>query len=186
MFNLTSFKNPILYTRWRFMLADFLHFDLKLQLFVDIFISASAVYLYFKTPSSGKVFYVLLKLKFIFPYSQRFTPRTTPRPTSRPRLSVSTTTERFSPRPKNPLLPLLFGCDFTQASDKNCSVKFSGKKWQLFSTANERFYEVVLQNKERTEMFFSEMAPPPTSGIACLNFRYRKFLDSMSLFLHYL
>ena len=138
-----------------------------------------------KTPSSGKVFYVLLKLKFIFPYSQRFTPRTTPRPTSRPRLSVSTTTERFSPRPKNPLLPLLFGCDFTQASDKNCSVKFSGKKWQLFSTANERFYEVVLQNKERTEMFFSEMAPPPTSGIACLNFRYRKFLDSMSLFLHY-
>jgi len=110
--------------------------------------------------------------------SQRFTPRTTPRPTSRPRLSVSTTTERFSPRPKNPLLPLLFGCDFTQASDKNCSVKFSGKKWQLFSTANERFYEVVLQNKERTEMFFSEMAPPPTSGIACLNFRYRKFLDN--------
>ena len=118
------------------------------------------------------------------PYSQRFTPvrNTTPRPTRRPLLSVTTTTEKFSPRPKN---PLLFGCDFSRSSDKNCAVKFSGKDWQLFSSANERFYEIVLQNQERTEMFFSEMAPPPDSGIACLNFRYRKFLDSMNPLLLY-
>ena len=103
------------------------------------------------------------------------TPRTTPRPTRRPQLSVKTTTERFSPRPKN---PLLFGCDFSSSSDKNCVVKFSGKDWQLYTSASERFYEVVLQSKQRTEMFFSEMASPPNSGIACLNFRYRKFLDN--------
>ena len=39
------------------------------------------------------------------------------------------------------------------------------------------YYEVSLFGlaEEKTEMFFGEMAPPPNRGVACLNFRYKKF-----------
>ena len=40
-----------------------------------------------------------------------------------------------------------------------------------------RIHNRFLRNKfeEKTEMFFGEMAPPPNRGVACLNFRYKKF-----------
>ena len=39
------------------------------------------------------------------------------------------------------------------------------------------FYEVTLngEKQEKTELFFGEMIPPPPRGVACLNFRYKKY-----------
>jgi hypothetical protein len=54
--------------------------------------------------------------------------------------------------------------------------------FSFFSFGNDfgvenNYYEVTLnaEEQERTELFFGEMIPPPPRGIACLNFRYKKF-----------
>ena len=46
------------------------------------------------------------------------------------------------------------------------------------------YYEVELFGafEEKTEMFFGEMAPPPNRGVACLNFRYKKFQTGNDMF----
>ena len=107
------------------------------------------------------------------------TPR--PRPTRRPRpTNQRTTTELSVRRPtsnKNRGGGSLFTCDF-ERNTKECEVKFSSKNWQMFKSGADRFYEIILNGGQRSEIFFSQMVPPPTGGVACLTFRYRKFLDS--------
>lgn len=126
---------------------------------------------------------------------QRTTAQTTPRPkprrpTQRPakppvtRRPISTnqrtTTElstnqktAFSRRPKS----TLYQCDF-ESNSKECEVKFSSKDWTFFKSVKDNFYEIILNGGQRSEIFFSQMVPPPSSGVACLTFRYRKFLDN--------
>jgi len=57
-------------------------------------------------------------------------------------------------------------------------VKFSSKNWRFFKSVTDNFYEIILDGGQRSEIFFSQMVPPPLSGVACLTFRYRKFLDN--------
>lgn len=61
-------------------------------------------------------------------------------------------------------------------------MKFAGKDWLLttvsdgFGNEIDRYYAVDLKSNEQSEMFFEDMVPHPTQGIACLSFRYKKFL----------
>ena len=75
----------------------------------------------------------------------------------------------------------MFKCNFNQNTN-DCKVKFSGKDWILSRLGNDfgdenNFYEVTLngEKQEKTELFFGEMIPPPPRGVACLNFRYKKY-----------
>ena len=127
---------------------------------------------------------------------QRTTAQTTPRPkprrpTQRPAKPITrrpistiqrTTTElstnqnaTISRRPNT----ALYQCDF-ESNSKECEVKFSSKNWRFFKSVTDNFYEIILDGGQRSEIFFSQMVPPPLSGVACLTFRYRKFLDSKS------
>ena len=112
---------------------------------------------------------------------------TTRRPTTRPR--PNSNSNRFTPQRPGPTRPsttttprptsnnaTLFECNF-EKSDKECEVRFSGKDWLLYNSATDKFYEIVLESRERSEIFFSNMVSPPKNGVACLSFRYRKFLD---------
>jgi len=106
--------------------------------------------------------------------TKRPTKNTTKRPTKRP---IFTTTELSVIKPfRRPDVSNSFQCDFETRS-KECEVKFSGKKWQFFTSATDNFYEIILNGGQRSEIFFSKMVPPPSGGVACLTFRYRKFLD---------
>ena len=64
-------------------------------------------------------------------------------------------------------------------------MKFVGKDWLLttvsdvFGNELEKYYAVELKSNEKSEMFFSDMVPRPEDGVACLNFRYKKFLSGM-------
>merc|ERR1712079_380255 len=120
---------------------------------------------------------------FINSNSNRFTPR--PRPRPRP------TTARTTPRPQTTRRPSvflassknvsninLFECNFDQFNSKDCEVKFSGKDWVQYGNAKEKFYEIVLKSQERSELFFTNMVKAPKNGVACLSFRYRKYLDN--------
>ena len=64
----------------------------------------------------------------------------------------------------------------------SCDVKFQGKDW-LLTTVNdalgntlEKYYAVELGRNEESEMYFDNMVPRPDAGIACLSFRYKKYL----------
>jgi len=104
--------------------------------------------------------------------TERTTPRTTATRRPRPSAVRSNVTKAAGPG------KVLFGCTFAQQNSKNCQVKFSGKDWLLYNKGGEKFYEVVLAGLERTEIFFSNMVRKPDNGIACLSFRYRKYLDN--------
>ena len=59
-------------------------------------------------------------------------------------------------------------------------AQMSGKDWDLKTSLNflgvaNNYYEVVLNPGEKSEIFFSDMVETPTQGVACLNFRYKKF-----------
>ena len=114
--------------------------------------------------------------------TKRPTKNTTKRPTKRPIFtSQRTTTELSVIKPfRRPDVSNSFQCDFETRS-KECEVKFSGKKWQFFTSATDNFYEIILNGGQRSEIFFTKMVPPPSGGVACLTFRYRKFLDGKFL-----
>ena len=40
----------------------------------------------------------------------------------------------------------------------------------------EKYYAVELDRREQSEMYFDNMVPRPDAGIACLSFRYKKYL----------
>jgi hypothetical protein len=77
----------------------------------------------------------------------------------------------------------IFKCNFKQSgSSPSCDVKFQGKEWLLTSVNDglgnelERYYAVDLKANEKSEMFFADMVPRPHEGVACLSFRYKKYL----------
>jgi len=69
---------------------------------------------------------------------------------------------------------LLFSCDF---QDKNgCNVRNTGIDWERVESGEGNvFYETNLGYGEKTELFFKNTIAPPDLGIACLDFKYRKF-----------
>ena len=46
----------------------------------------------------------------------------------------------------------------------------------MFGNELEKYYAVELQSNEKSEMFFSDAVPRPLEGVACLSFRYKKYL----------
>jgi len=131
------------------------------------------------------------------------TRRTTPATTTTAKPFVPSNSNRFSPPNSRPIQKTttrrpvaiatttpagvdfrnisagnIFQCTFARNSAEACEVKFSGKDWLPYNSATDQFYEIVLESGERSEIFFSNMVSPPVNGIACLSFRYRKFLDN--------
>ena len=57
-----------------------------------------------------------------------------------------------------------------------------GKDWLLttvndaFGNQLEKYYAVELGGNEESEMYFEDMVPRPDAGVACLSFRYKKYL----------
>jgi len=48
--------------------------------------------------------------------------------------------------------------------------------WERVETAEGNvFYQTEVRYREKTEMFFKNTISPPKGGIACLDFKYRKF-----------
>ena len=45
-----------------------------------------------------------------------------------------------------------------------------------FGRALDNYYAVQLNENEKSELFFKDMVPRPQEGVACLNFRYKKFM----------
>ena len=77
----------------------------------------------------------------------------------------------------------IFKCSFAQSgASPSCDVKFKGKDWLLttvsdtFGNQLEKYYAVELASNEKSEMYFDNMVPRPDAGIACLSFRYKKYL----------
>jgi len=71
----------------------------------------------------------------------------------------------------------LFTCDFQDKDD--CNVRNTGIDWaKVENEEGNAFYETNLGYGEKTELFFKNTITPPELGIACLDFKYRKFSKS--------
>lgn len=107
---------------------------------------------------------------------------------------MNTTTEPSNVIPQNPFVlgssgghdsrNTIFKCGFGGGSngESSCQVKFSGKDWLLttvndiYGRALDQYYSVELKSNEKSELFFQDMVPMPQDGVACLSFRYKKYL----------
>ena len=45
-----------------------------------------------------------------------------------------------------------------------------------FGNTIDQYYAVELNSNEKSEMFFKDMVPRPQDGVACLSFRYKKYM----------
>lgn len=103
------------------------------------------------------------------PPRRRTTTQRTTRSTTTP--SSTTTDSRF---PNSTLHSMLFSCDFQDPSV--CTVRSTGVDWQRVETRQGNvYYQTDLAFREKTELFFKNTITPPDVGIACLDFKYRKF-----------
>jgi len=74
----------------------------------------------------------------------------------------------------------LFSCNFEQQVEtKQCQVRSGGIKWSkelnYYNGFPNQYYSTELEARDKTEMFFENLIEPPVSGVACLDFRYKKF-----------
>ena len=96
--------------------------------------------------------------------------------------TTTTTTTTRAPTQKEQFHETIFKCSFD--AKNSCAVKFSGKRWLLntvsdgFNNELDSYYSVELNSNEKSEMFLQDMVPRPRDGIACLSFRYKKFMES--------
>jgi len=72
---------------------------------------------------------------------------------------------------------LLFGCDF-ETNSKDCIVKNTGSSWQFVQTSANSFHTADLVYRDKTDLFFKSMIKPPVGGVACLDFKYKKYSSS--------
>jgi len=145
------------------------------------------------------------------PPPTRFVPVQTPRPTTRrttrPTTTTTTTTtttpttttrrittERVKTTVTSDskiendvsLNSTLFSCSFEGEQDA-CEIRTRGVKWtkdeNYFSGVKNYFLGTELGRNQKTEMFFEKLIPTPKGGIACLDFKYKKFSteDSVAL-----
>jgi len=67
----------------------------------------------------------------------------------------------------------LFSCRFDR-NDKKCNISNTGKEWNTREMFNNHYLELEMDLGDKTEFFFQQLIEPPPSGIACLDFRYKK------------
>jgi len=98
------------------------------------------------------------------------TRRVTARPTT---TTVKTTVEaKQTGRPRQPGQPL-FSCAF-EPKEKSCRSRNVGESWASNQVFGNHHYELLLKSGEKSEFFFKQLIEPPSDGIACLDFRYKK------------
>jgi len=68
---------------------------------------------------------------------------------------------------------LLFRCNFA-VGDPQCKTKNSGSVWSKRERQGHLYIHTHLRPGDSTEFFFQQLVEPPTTGIACLDFRYKK------------
>lgn len=107
---------------------------------------------------------------------------TTRRPTSTPSPLLTTTqspwtvTQHSNSFPNSSLTSLLFSCEFREDDQEICDLRNTGQAWdRIQNTDGNIFYQTKLGFRDRTELFFKNTISPPEGGVACLDFKYRKF-----------
>merc|ERR1712037_470122 len=103
-----------------------------------------------------------------------FTP-TTRRVTARPTTTVKTRIEASqgtTARPRRPGQPL-FSCAF-EPNEKSCRSRNVGESLASNQVFGNHHYELLLKSGDKSEFFFKQLIEPPSDGIACLDFRYKK------------
>ncbi|XP_023342239.1 peptidase inhibitor 16 [Eurytemora carolleeae] len=117
-------------------------------------------------------------LKNFAPTSNRFIPQ-----------SVRTTEQpSFKPAARNPnsssTNSTLFYCGF-ETEESSCKVRSGGSKWvrseNFFSGIQNHYFGAELNPGDQTEFFFESLIAPPPGGIACLDFRYKKYSTADSV-----
>jgi len=68
----------------------------------------------------------------------------------------------------------LFACKF-DSEEESCIIRNKGKPWDEKQRLGNQYQEVELFRKEKAEFFFTTLISPPSSKLACLDFRYKKF-----------
>jgi len=105
------------------------------------------------------------------------TRRVTTRPTTTVRTRVeptkATTRTKTSSKPKRKPGQPLFSCAF-EPSEKSCKSRNIGELWTSNQVFGNQHHELVLKAGDKSEFFFKQLIEPPTGGIACLDFRYKK------------
>jgi len=107
-----------------------------------------------------------------------FTP-TTRRVTARPTTTTTVKTtietkqqEGTTGRPRQAGQPL-FSCAF-EPKEKSCKSRNVGESWASNQVFGNHHYELLLKSGDKSEFFFKQLIEPPSDGIACLDFRYKK------------
>jgi len=71
---------------------------------------------------------------------------------------------------------ILFFCDFQIHGRETCDVRNTGEPWEKTESEDGNiFYQTNLAFREKTELFFKNTINPPVGGVACLDFKYRKY-----------
>jgi len=130
------------------------------------------------------------------PTTQASVPRTTSRTTTRRTTERRRTTPRrvvTTSKPKTVIITnndletniktindgeVLFKCDFNP-QEKKCVMKDRGKPWDTTGRSN-KYKKVKLSRKDTAEFYFKQLIAPPTSNLACLDFRFKKFASDGS------
>merc|ERR1711874_409174 len=117
--------------------------------------------------------------------SQRTTTR---RPSTTKTTTKGSTTKRFRNSSKTKIITTtarsgntgsegrnyLFECIFDK-QEESCIIRNKGKSWEQKQRVGNQYREVELFRKEKAEFFFTKLISPPSSKVACLDFRYKKF-----------
>lgn len=62
-------------------------------------------------------------------------------------------------------------------------VRNVGESWASNQVFGNHHYELLLKSGDKSEFFFKQLIEPPSNGIACLDFRYKKISSGLQLFL---
>ena len=63
-------------------------------------------------------------------------------------------------------------------------VRNVGESWASNQVFGNHHYELLLKSGDKSEFFFKQLIEPPSDGIACLDFRYKKISSGFKHFLY--
>ena len=63
-------------------------------------------------------------------------------------------------------------------------VRNVGESWASNQVFGNHHYELLLKSADKSEFFFKQLIEPPSDGIACLDFRYKKISSGFKHFLY--
>ena len=63
-------------------------------------------------------------------------------------------------------------------------VRNVGESWASNQVFGNHHYELLLKSGDKSAFFFKPLIEPPSDGIACLDFRYKKISSGLRLFLY--